>query len=80
MLAHLSVELEDLERRTGLLDDWTWLIGPEKRPLLLTAAGDAFVQDVRDEIARQIADLPEGAPITKLDLKMPKKKPWWKFW
>jgi len=168
MRPHLTVELADLEHRTGLLDEWAWLIGPEKRPLLLTAAGDAFVQDIRDEtvhflnvsagsifhiaqtreafktllddfsfveeylclhfvehlrgrgkvlkrnkiysyrlplslggevsadnidmvdaevhfsiagqIARQLADLPVGAPITKLDLKMPKKKPWWKFW
>jgi hypothetical protein len=168
MLPYLTVDLNDAERRTGLLDDWTWLLGPEKSPLLLTVSGDAFVLDVRDEtvhflnvsagevfqiaqtreafkallddpafveeylclhfvehlrargmvlkrneiysyrlplslggevsadnidmvdaevhfsiagqIARQIADLPEGAPITKLDLNMPKKKPWWKFW
>jgi len=168
MLPDLTVDLKDPERSTGLLDDWAWLLGPEKRPLLLTASGDAFVLDVRDEtvhflnvsagkvfqiaqtreafktllddtafveeylcpyfiehlrargmvlkrneiysyrlplslggevsadnidmvdaevhfsiagqIARQIADLPEGTPIAKLDLKIPKKRSWWKFW
>lgn len=36
--------------KTGsdILDEWTWLIGKEKRPVLITARGDAFIQDLRD--------------------------------
>lgn len=30
----------------GLLDDWHWLIGKNKIPLLITASGDAFLQDL----------------------------------
>ena len=30
---------------TSLLSDWVWLIGPSRFPILLTAAGDAFLQD-----------------------------------
>lgn len=168
MLENLTVALKDPESKTGILDDWTWLIGREKRLVLLTAAGDAFVRDFNDgaihflnvsagelvriaetieafhkllmdaefvdeylcpdfvehmrahgmvlkrdeiysyrhplslggevtlenieianvevhlaiagQIARQIADLPDGARITKLDIKLPRNKPWWKFW
>lgn len=42
----LTVNFRHLERET-LLEDWEWLIGP-KLPILLTACGDAFVQDVHD--------------------------------
>jgi hypothetical protein len=34
--------------REGLLSDWEWLIGQDKVPILLSAAGDAFIQDTRD--------------------------------
>jgi hypothetical protein len=168
MLDKLTVTLRDPERQADILSDWTWLIGSAKRPLLLTAAGDAFVQDLGDgsvhylnvnagqvsriaettqafehllhdavfvdaylcphlvddlrrrgmvlkqneiysyriplalggkvgadnidianaevhfsiagQIARQIVDLPAGTPIRKIDVGMPRVKPWWKFW
>jgi Domain of unknown function (DUF1851) len=40
----LTVNFAHLDRDT-LLEDWHWLIGPAKLPVLLTAIGDAFVQD-----------------------------------
>ena len=43
----LTVNFSHLDRDT-LLQDWFWLIGPSKVPILLTAAGDAFVQDADD--------------------------------
>ncbi len=43
----LTVNFSHLDRDT-LLGDWQWLIGPSKLPILLTAAGDAFVQDADD--------------------------------
>jgi len=43
----LTVNFSHLDRDT-LLEDWQWLIGPSKLPILLTAAGDAFVQDADD--------------------------------
>ncbi len=42
----LTVNFSHLDRNT-LLEDWQWLIGPSKLPILLTA-GDAFVQDADD--------------------------------
>jgi hypothetical protein len=32
----------------SILDEWTWLIGMEKRPLLVTACGDVFVEDLQE--------------------------------
>ena len=43
----LTVNFSHLDRDT-LLEDWSWLIGPNKLPILVTAAGDAFVQDTYD--------------------------------
>lgn len=43
----LTVNFSHLDRDT-LLKDWQWLIGLSKLPILLTAAGDAFVQDADD--------------------------------
>jgi hypothetical protein len=34
------------EAMASILDEWTWLIGAEKRPLLVTACGDVFVEDL----------------------------------
>jgi hypothetical protein len=164
MLENLTV----IPDKPGILGDWTWLTGTGKRPLLLTAAGDAFVQDQGDgsvhflnvstaqifqvaesaqafdalladpafveeylcphfvdhlrtlgkvlkrnqiysyrvplslggevsadnvdvtnlevhfsiagQIARQIAGLPSGTPITGIRIAPPSPKPWWKFW
>jgi hypothetical protein len=46
-LNDLTVNFRHLERET-LLEDWQWLIGSTKQPIVLTACGDAFVQDVSD--------------------------------
>ena len=43
----LTVNFSHLDRDT-LLEDWSWLIGPARLPILVTAAGDAFVQDADD--------------------------------
>ena len=43
----LTVNFEHLDRET-LLSDWEWLIGPHRLPILISAVGDAFVQDTRD--------------------------------
>jgi hypothetical protein len=47
-LNDLTVDFSHLDRN-ALLDDWRWLIGPDRQAILLTAAGDAFVQDATDE-------------------------------
>jgi hypothetical protein len=46
-LNELTVNFDHLERER-VLEDWCWLLGQVTQPILLTAAGDAFVQDVRD--------------------------------
>lgn len=43
----LTVNFDHLDQTT-LLDDWEWLIGTTKRPILLTSVGDAFVKDIND--------------------------------
>lgn len=48
MLEHLTVALPSSASKDRILSDWTWLIGAQKQPFLLTAAGDAFVQDTSD--------------------------------
>jgi hypothetical protein len=46
-LDDLTVNFEHLDRAT-VLSDWQWLLGNRKLPILLSAIGDAFVQDVDD--------------------------------
>lgn len=46
-LNDLTVNFSHLDRTT-ILEDWRWLIGTSKLPILITASGDAFVQDVND--------------------------------
>src|SRR5262245_22710077 len=46
-LDDLTVNFRHLDR-AEVLSDWRWLIGT-KLPILITAAGDAFVQDVEDD-------------------------------
>lgn len=46
-LNDLTVNFRHLNPET-LLEDWRWLIGPRKFPILLAAIGDAFVQDADD--------------------------------
>jgi hypothetical protein len=41
---HLVVALS-LKAKARILDEWTWLIGIEKRPILVTACGDVFVEN-----------------------------------
>ena len=44
----LTVNFRHLDSAT-LLEDWHWLIGLSKTPILLTASGNAFVQDENDD-------------------------------
>lgn len=46
-LNELTVNFSHLDRAT-LLNDWQWLIGTSKPPVLIAASGDAFVQDTSD--------------------------------
>lgn len=32
--------------KESILDEWTWLVGKEKLPLLVTACGDVFIEDL----------------------------------
>jgi hypothetical protein len=43
----LTVNFSHLNREE-LLEDWRWLIGPTKQPVLLAAIGDAYLQDEAD--------------------------------
>ena len=58
-LNDLTVNFSHLER-SALLSDWRWLIGERKLPVLLTASGDAFVQDA-DDGSVNILDVGEGS-------------------
>lgn len=44
-LAHLYVTTLSPKAKASLLDEWTWLIGVGKRPSLVTACGDIFIED-----------------------------------
>jgi hypothetical protein len=46
-LSDLTVSFAHLDR-DELLRDWRWLIGDRKVPILLSAIGDVFVQDLDD--------------------------------
>jgi hypothetical protein len=43
----ITVNFEHLDQGK-ILEDWEWLIGTSKFPVLITSVGDAFVKDVRD--------------------------------
>ena len=47
-LNELTVNFDHLNQET-LIADWKWLIGKNKLPILITASGDAFVQDKTDK-------------------------------
>lgn len=32
------------------------------------------------QIAHQLKDVPDGAPVGKLEIRLPSSRPWWKFW
>lgn len=40
--------------RAALLSDWEWMIGPSRLPILVSAIGDAFVQDTGDGTVHQL--------------------------
>jgi hypothetical protein len=44
-LNDLTVNFKHLERES-ILSDWVWLIGKSRLPILLSASGDAFLQDL----------------------------------
>ena len=46
-LNDLTVNIEYLER-DSLLSDWEWLLGGVYLPILISASGDAFVQNVNN--------------------------------
>ncbi|MFT7186667.1 MAG: hypothetical protein ACI84K_002070 [Pseudohongiellaceae bacterium] len=43
----LTVYFQHLDR-AEIVADWEWLIGKGKEPVLITATGDAFLQDLKD--------------------------------
>lgn len=47
-LDDLTVNINHLDQDT-MLEDWRWLIGKKKRPILVTVAGDVFVQDLQEK-------------------------------
>lgn len=51
------------EAMESILDKWAWLIGIEKRPLLVTACGDVFIEDL---LERTIQFLDTSAPVVTL--------------
>jgi Domain of unknown function (DUF1851) len=57
-LDDLTVSFSHLDR-DRLLNDWTWLIGVSKLPILLTASGNAFLQD-RDDGSIHVLDVGDG--------------------
>jgi hypothetical protein len=46
-LSDLTVDVDHVDQER-LLDDWRWLTGPSKRLILVSAIGDAFLQDEDD--------------------------------
>jgi hypothetical protein len=46
-LNDLTVNFSHLDR-ASILSDWRWLVGADCHPILITALGDAFLQDARD--------------------------------
>jgi hypothetical protein len=57
-LKELTVNFSHLDR-SSLLTDWQWLIEEHRLPILITAMGNAFVQDTRDG-AVSVLDPGEG--------------------
>lgn len=57
-LNELTVNFAHIKREE-LLSDWQWLIGSDKLPVLVTASGDAFVQDATDG-GMYVLDVPAG--------------------
>ncbi|MFM1885987.1 MAG: hypothetical protein RL026_1144 [Pseudomonadota bacterium] len=49
----LTVDFQHLDRE-ALLADWAWLVAPHQLPLLVTAMGDVFVQDMNDRSVHRL--------------------------
>ena len=60
-LDDLTVDFSHLDRE-ALLSDWHWLIGANRLPVMITAVGDAFVQD-GETGAVYFLDTVEGALV-----------------
>jgi Domain of unknown function (DUF1851) len=66
----LTVGFEHVDRE-ALLSDWEWLIGPHRLPILISAVGDAFVQDTRDGTVHQLdATFGELDPVAADDQEL----------
>jgi hypothetical protein len=50
----LTVNFSDIDG-SELVEDWRWLVGDQRLPILLTALGDAFLQDVSDGSVHRLA-------------------------
>ncbi|USD22511.1 hypothetical protein MJO52_05110 [Microbulbifer variabilis] len=48
-LNEITISIQSFDR-DSLLSDWSWLIGKTKLPVLATAMGDVFVQDIHSSI------------------------------
>ena len=46
-LNDLTVNFDHLDG-ASLIEDWQWLVGESRYPILITALGDAFLQDSQD--------------------------------
>jgi hypothetical protein len=57
-LKDLTVDFSHVDR-AALLSDWRWLTGATKLPILLTASGDAFLQD-EDDGSVHVLDVAAG--------------------
>ena len=55
----LIVNFDHLDREQ-VLQDWRWLVGESKHPILVTAMGDAFLQDEEDNSVWGL-DVDQGA-------------------
>ncbi len=60
---HLVVRLNP-RAKACILEEWTWMIGMEKRPSLVTACGDIFVEDTRNGTIHFLnVSVPEFSPV-----------------
>jgi Domain of unknown function (DUF1851) len=60
-LSDLTVNVDHLDQER-LLDDWRWLIGPSRRLILVSAIGDAFLQD-EDDSTIHLLDTAAGSCV-----------------
>lgn len=46
---HLSVKFDEISA-DRLVHDWTWLIGKDKQPIMVSSIGDLFLKDVNEKV------------------------------